>query len=875
MRIRTVSFAVRLLATLSPALMANADDSARPDAKDIEFFEAKVRPVLVAYCLECHGATKQKGGLRLDSSSAMAKGGDLGPVVIPGDPAGSPLIEAIGHEGDVRMPPKGKIKGEEIKALTEWVRRGAVWPSETAPKETATAPPSRDFWAFKPVADPLPPTVRDEVRIRSPLDRFIFARLEAEGLRPAEPADRRTLVRRVTFDLTGLPPTPEEVKAFLADDAADAFDKVVDRLLASPAYGERWARHWLDVARYAEDQAHSFQPRLYPEGWRYRDWLVKALNEDMPYDRFLTEQIAADLIEGPNPRERKAALGFFALGPVYYGDAKKFDQYDDRIDTLTRGVLGLTVACARCHDHKYDPISQQDYYGLAGIIAGSEYVEAPLAPPEVVEAFENAKAAFEAKQKQTDAALAAEQLRLKQGRMKEVATYLVSAWMARGTTDLKQLAVREAVDVERLRRWINFLKGSKDRPILRPWYALLDREGDVCPDEVAILASELQDRVIALNEQRAGSKLEGPEKAFLDALFANGGPLDSTRDKKNAEEDFSPEARENLKALRAETKRLEKEVPHKYPIVHSLKEGKATTLKVLARGNPDNVGDDAPRRFLEVLGGSSCESGSGRLDLARAIADPGNPLTARVMVNRVWHHHFGRGLVSTPGNFGRLGERPSHPELLDWLASRFVESGWSLKALHRLILLSSTYQQVSHADDLAIERDPENRLLGRSSRRRLEVESWRDALLAVSGRLDSIVGGPSFSLEDPKATRRTLYANISRHNLAPLLRLFDFPDPNITGPARSQTTVPLQQLIVLNDELFVASAKALAVSLESVGDDVAQIRTVYERLFARPATTEEIAIGLRYLQGDDNNGLTRRQRYAQALLATNEFLYID
>jgi hypothetical protein len=859
-------------------LSAVADDGPRPDAAQVEFFEAKVRPVLVAHCLECHGPAKQKGGLRLDSAGAMMKGGSGGPAVVPGDSENSPLVEAIGHEGDVRMPPKGKMKDDEVGALTEWVRRGAIWPSEPAALEAPRVAPSREFWAFRPIADPAPPAVGDESWVKSPVDRFVLAQLEARGRKGSSPADRRTIIRRLSFDLTGLPPTPEEVAAFLADELPDAYARLVDRLLSSPHYGERWARHWLDVARYGEDQAHSFQPRLYPQGWRYRDWLIKSLNDNLPYDRFLTEQIAADLIgeDGPDRRDRLAALGFFALGPVYYGDAKKLDQYDDRVDTLTRGVLGLTVACARCHDHKYDPISQRDYYGLAGIIASSEYVEAPIAPPEIVDEYDKAKAVADAKQREVDAAMNAEQLRLKQARMSEVAQYLVAAWLAR-STDPKEVARQEGLDPERLRRWSSLLKGATDRPRLKAWSDLNAREGEVCPDEVAILAADIQARVLELNELRVASKLEGPDKVFLDALLANGGPLDTTREKNKVEEDFAPEVREQLKALRAEVKRLEKELPPKYPVVHALKEGKPTTMKILARGNPDDAGEDAPRKFLDVLGGTACEGGSGRLGLALAIASPDNPLTARVMVNRVWQHHFGRGLVATAGNFGQLGERPTHPELLDYLASRFIESGWSLKSLHRLILLSATYQQISDSGE-ASEDDPENRLLGRANRRRLEVESWRDALLAVSGRLDPTVGGPSFPLTDAKGTRRTIYAAISRHDLAPLLRLFDFPDPNITAPARSQTTVPLQQLIVLNDEMFVASAKALAADLEVLPDDASRIRDAYERLFARPATSEEVEIGTRYLSAEEKDsapGLTRWQRYAQALLASNEFLYID
>ncbi|HEX8201802.1 MAG TPA: PSD1 and planctomycete cytochrome C domain-containing protein [Isosphaeraceae bacterium] len=753
-----------------------------------EFFEAKVRPVLAGHCFGCHGPRKQKGGLRLDSPDAMRAGGDSGPAVVPGDPEGSPLVEAIRYDGAVQMPPKGKLDDAAIAALTEWVRRGAHWPAAEAAAGPAAASTTRtisaadaNFWSFRPVRDVQPPAVQDVAWPRTPIDAFVLAKLEEAGLHPAPEADKRTLLRRATFDLTGLPPTPEEVEAFLRDESPDAFARVVDRLLASPHYGERWARHWLDVARYGEDQAHSFQPRLYPQGYRYRDWVVRALTDDMPYDRFVTEQIAADRIEGPGRADHLAALGFFACGPVYYGDPKKLDQVDDRIDTMTRGFLGLTVACARCHDHKFDPIPTTDYYALAGVFLSTDYREVPCAPPEQVAAYDAAQAAIKAQKDQIDAFLKAEATRLAEAR------------------------------------------GGKAVP---------------------------KDRI----------ETELPE-----------------------------EARATLKQMRREMQRLQAEAPPKYPVIHALAEAATPAdMTVLVRGNPEAPGPAVPRRFLSALGGAEAPftRGSGRLELARAIASPENPLTARVLVNRVWQHHFGRGLVGTPSNFGALGERPSHPELLDDLARRFVAGGWSIKALHRAILLSATYRQGSQHDPHAPQVDPDNRLLGRMSPRRLEVEAWRDALLAVSGRLDPALGGPSRPLDDPANRRRTLYAAVSRHDLAPLLRLFDFPDPNITAAERTRTTVPLQQLVVLNDELVVAAARALAARLradpagDGHEDDAARLRRAYLLLFGRPATEPEVRLGLGYLGARDPDGppagdLSRWERYAQVLLGTNEFLFID
>jgi mono/diheme cytochrome c family protein/cytochrome c553 len=702
-----------------------------PSAAAGEFFEKSVRPVLATHCFECHGPKKHRGGLRLDSRAALLTGGDTGPAVVPGHPEQSLLIKALHYNDEPKMPPKGRLTPREIAALSAWVKQGAPWPETTAVAHAPVrgtglqiTPRDRAFWSFRLVADPPVPAVRDRAWPRKSLDHFILARLEAARLRPAEAADRHTLIRRATFDLTGLPPAPEEVEAFLKDESPDAFAKVVERLLASPHYGERWARHWLDVARYGEDQAHTFQARKYPQGFRYRDWLIRAFNEDMPYDRFVREQIAADLLNGPGRLENLPALGFFALGPVYYGDPKKLDQIDDRVDTLTRGFLGLTVACARCHDHKYDPISTKDYYALAGVFASTDYVEVSLEP------------------------------------------------------------------------------GKEGQPIV-------------------------------------AAPAKGKKKA-----------------------------------------------PPKGPFIHALKEmAKATNLRVHIRGSATTLGEEAPRRFMPILMRDEpppFTRGSGRLELAEAIATRDNPLTARVIVNRVWQRHFGKGLVRTASNFGALGERPTHPELLDHLATRFVASGWSLKWLHREILLSSTYQLSSRPDARNQEADPENRLLGRASRRRLEVEAWRDAILAASGKLDRAVGGPSGDLASPDYRRRTLYGSVSRHELNPLLRLFDFPDPNITSGERTVTTVPLQQLFVLNSEFMVRNAKALAARLSAAAkDDAGRIREAFRVLYGRPVTERELKLGLAFLAapeapaGGSRPALTRWEQYAQVLLSTNEFLYVD
>lgn len=709
-----------------------AGQSAAPSPAQAEFFEKSVRPVLAENCISCHGPEKQKAGLRLDSRTALLAGGKTGPVMVPGKPEQSLLLTALHYEGQPRMPPRGKLQESEIRAVTAWIKEGAPWPEGTARLRTVPMAPGmvvtahdREFWSFRPPAASPLPVVQNCAWPQQPLDYFILASQEAHGLHPSAPADKRTLLRRATFDLIGLPPTPGEVEAFLADSSEDAYRKVVDRLLASPHYGERWARHWLDVARYGEDQAHTFQARKYPEGFRYRDWLIRAFNEDLPYDQFIREQLAADLLAEPNRLDRLPALGFLSLGPVYYGDPKKLDQMDDRIDTVTRGFLGLTVACARCHDHKFDPIPTRDYYALAGVFASTEYMEVPLVPPQAVE--------------------------------------------------------------------------------------------------------------------EARKRLTEDEK------------------KKN--------------------------VQPRFPFIHGLADQpKPVRMRVHIRGNPETLGDEVGHHFLTVLGGRPFAQGSGRLELAEAIAASDNPLTARVLVNRIWQQHFGRGLVRTASNFGQLGEPPSHPALLDDLAVRFMAQGWSIKALHREILLSATYQQSSRFDAQNAALDAENTYLWRMNRRRLEVEAWRDAMLAVAGNLEEKVGGPSFDLAGAEHRRRTCYAMVSRHELNPLLRLFDFPDPNITSSGRTTTTVPLQQLFVLNSEFMIRNARALAARLTNQpdSDPEHQIVHAYLLLYGRPPSADEIQLGVSFLSGPDAFGpskgpgpLTRWQQYAQALLGANEFLYVD
>jgi Protein of unknown function (DUF1553)/Protein of unknown function (DUF1549)/Planctomycete cytochrome C len=722
------SFRTALAALALALLLPDAAPAAEPDREQMDFFEKKIRPVLVEHCYKCHSAAakKPKGGLLLDTRDAARKGGDTGPAVVPGEPDKSLLLKGLKYD-ELEMPPAGKLPDAVIADFEAWIKHGAADPRDPrlvqAPPSKIDVAAGRRFWSFQPPHRQTPPQVNRSGWPLKTIDRFLLARLEQAGLEPSPAADRRTLIRRVTFDLTGLPPTPEEVEAFLSDTSGNAYEKVVERLLASPHYGERWAALWLDVARFAEDQAHivgSDASLTYPNAYLYREWVVKAFSDDLPYDRFLKDQLAADVIR-PEDTQGHAALGFLGLGPKYYNrnnPAVMADEWEDRVDVVGRGLLGLTVACARCHDHKFDPIPTADYYALAGVFAGTDMFNCPL-------------------------------------------------------------------------------------PGTRPtsWWVFGKKPG------------------------------KGEDRAPRNTM-------------------------------------------------HIVREGKATDLNIFVRGDVNNRGPVAQRHFLRVLctgDPTPLTHGSGRIDLAEAVASKDNPLTARVIVNRIWAQYFGRGIVGTPSNFGQLGERPTHPELLDDLAVRFVENGWSLKWLHCEIVMSAAYRQASAADSRTLGTDPENRLLGRMSRRRLPVESWRDAILSATGHLDETVGGRSIDPQDPKAIRRTVYSAVSRLSLNRLLAMFDHPDPNITADRRVETTTPLQKLFIMNSPFMVQQAEALAERLMSdvpSADEKQRIDRAYRLLFARPPAEAEVRLGLEYLSGPGDHQARWRQ-YAHVLLASNEMLFLD
>lgn len=888
-----------------------------------EFFEKRIRPVLAQSCYSCHSVTAKRmdGDLVVDSRAALLKGGKHGPAIVPGDPDHSLLVTlfrpvangaAPGHSGVGSLAPRA------LADLSEWVRQGARWPAEThvgpASDNRAADRAKRSHWAWQPVRRPKLPAVRDIQWPKTGIDRFLLAKLESNGVKPNSPADRRTLIRRAYFDMIGLPPTMDEVQAFVMDTAPNAWDKVVDRLLANPHYGERWGRYWLDVARYGEDQAHSFQPRLYPQGFRYRDWVAHALNADMPYDRFVKEQIAADLLNEPDQHEQLPALGFFATGPVYYGDEKMYDQYDDRIDTLSRGFLGLTAACARCHDHKFDPITQKDYYGLAGIFASTNYVEVPFEKTGAGPGGDRQKT-IDAKQNEVDRFVNEQAEGLRRRLAPQIANYLTAVWKLQNRrkaapgTPLEGFAASEKLYAVEIERWEQFLSRDGEEEEKKAeatafasanaWRTLVksqDQKKDLSASSDALAAvrkasQAVQDQAMELigrhdakvQNKPGAAALTGAENRVVERLVGGEGVLTIPRDRLDSV--LVGDDKGRLAELTRELERLKMG-----PFIHALADAqKAQNVKVLLRGNQNSPGDEAPRRFFAILShdDTAFTKGSGRLELAEAIASRSNPLTARVMVNRLWQHHFGRGLVRTTSNFGLLGEPPTHPELLDYLASRFMEQNWSVKAVHREILLSSAYRMSSRAAGRGQEIDPDDRLLWRMLRQRLDIEAWRDTMLAVTGKLDLTIGGPSVSLSDTNNNRRTFYASVSRHDLDALLRLFDFPDPNVTSDNRMNTTVPLQQLFVLNGEFMVQQAKSFAAMLNAIpgATNSSRIRRAYQLAYNRAPSDRELALALAFV-GDargpitvahqtPESRLTRWEQFAQALLGSNEFLYID
>jgi mono/diheme cytochrome c family protein len=962
---------VCLLATgwiVTISLAAAPARSAESSEEGSQFFEARIRPVLAQTCGQCHGAAKQKGMLRLDNRAAVLKGGDSGPAVVPGEPDKSLLLKAIRYsDPDLRMPPRGKLAEQQVADFATWVRMGAPWPddavnSKAASDKTFNLKERSKHWSLLSLRPIAPPAVKDGTWPRNSIDRFILARLEAAGLRPAPSADRRTLLRRVTFDLTGLPPTPAEIEAFLTDRAPDAFARVVDRLLASPQYGERWGRHWLDLVRYAETAGHEFDYDL-PNAFRYCDYIIRAFNADLPYDQLMMEHVAGDLL--PSPRRHVAdgfnesilGTGFWHLGEARHSPvdvrADQADRLDNQIDVFAKTFLGLTVACARCHDHKFDAISTRDYYALCGYLESSRYQQAFIDDPEPVRAKVRSLKKFQAE----ILALAGS------GPRPEVSTVDVAQSDPAGGVVFadfrmdgyaKWFVSGEAFGSGPSEAGAVVIQPNSQRPIRSMVPAGVAHSGVVSGRLQGVLRSgtftidkrhihyralgrKSRIRVIidgyqlirepiygglqiAINNEdhlqwhtqdvgmwlghRAYIELVDDGPGYLGVqqiVFSDGpSPMAAGGDVLPGPE-ISEIAAERLRTLLHKYREIEATLTTPRRAL-ALEDGTPVDESVFVRGNHKKLGEHVPRRFLEVFAGAEqtvAAHGSGRLELAWRLVDPTRtPIVPRVLVNRLWQHHFGEGLVRSPDDFGVLGQAPTHPDLLDALAVELVRQGWSLKKMHRLMLLSNTYQMSSRGEEDAERTDPQNRLLHHMPVRRLEGEAIRDALLAISGRLERTMFGPSVppyltpfmtGRGRPEASgpldgagRRSIYLNVRRNFLTPMFLAFDYPIPFSTRGRRSVSNVPAQALTLMNNPFVHQQAELWAKRI--LADPVLSPRERVERMylsaFARPPTDVEMADVLGFLEErrisqDAESRLRAWRDLCHVLVNVKEFIYIN
>jgi cytochrome c553 len=1003
--------------------------AANPD----EHFEKVIRPLLVEKCVSCHGEKKQKGDLRLDSLAAMLKGGESGPAVVPGKPEQSLLVTAVRHNESLKMPPKEKLPAADIAALATWVKAGATWP-DAKPVAPEPAKPAavrtftdeeKAFWAFQPVRKPSVPEVpgsKFQVPSSNPIDAFIQQKLDKAKLTAAPTADKRTLIRRLTFDLTGLPPTAAEVEGFEADTSPEAWDKVIDRLLASPAYGEKWGRRWLDVARYADSNGMD-ENLAHGNAWRYRDYVIRSFNADKPYAQFVKEQIAGDLLPDGTPEERAdrlTATGFLVIGPKMLAEddpmKMRMDIIDEQVDTLGQAFLGLTLGCARCHDHKFDPLTQADYYALAGMFYSTksmrsygvvaQWHERPVGSAESVAKLaeyekkratasdavkkpekqlrEAVKTRLDAERKRaTEYAEAARENSKRGGPLKLVVAdpskdqvkggmVVEAEAYARGNAqkltdgygagigviinggkspnfaeyDIEvpadgtyQIALRYAAEMARptalsvggkvVRKDAAGQMTGSWNPDGQKWFAeaavplkkgkttiRLECDGAIPHfDKLAVLPlPPEQAEAVGLSPEVVAKE----KKLLLPALVAWVKLAEKWKDKLPAADELakiaadgngpfkgSPELDAAVDAvLAAEVKKAKDElaaVEKAKPVIDEAMavedDAKPQDLRIHLRGSHLTLGAETPRRFPAIVAGekqAGITKGSGRLELAEWVASPNNPLTARVMANRVWLGHFGTGLVRTPDNFGRLGERPTHPELLDYLASEFVASGWSVKHLHWLIVKSAAYRMSTAFSPEAFRADPDNRSYWRFNRRRLDVEELRDGMLAVAGQLDHKAGGTMLPTKnrdyvnstggrgsiDFTAPRRSVYLPVVRSGLFDVFQANDFPDPSTPSGVRPQTTVPAQALFHMNSQVADQSAEAFARSLLQVkGDDTVRITEAYRRVHTRPPTTVETERVLKFLAASDVSTDAKKlkawQSLCRVLLSSAEFAFVE
>jgi hypothetical protein len=938
-----------LAVTLAMQFTASAWSQAR-STDGVEFFEKQIRPILVTSCGKCHNPKAGIAGLDLTTAEGFARGGESGALIDKAKPEESRLLKVLGYDGEMKMPPSGKLKETELAAMKTWVAMGTPWPA--GEKTAAAAAPAgpknssvreftekeKTFWAYQAINAVKPPEVKDSAWVKSPVDRFVLRKLEEKNLKPAPPADKLTLLRRASFDLTGLPPTEAEIKNFLDDQSPEAFSKVVDRLLASPRYGEKWGRHWLDVARYADSTGNDEDHR-YPYAWKYRDYVIESFNNDLPYNQFVREQLAGDLTPPPAGeavnRRGIIATGFLALGPKAIAQQDKmkmlYDVYDEQVDVSSKAFMGLTLACARCHNHKFDALLTKDYYSMINIFASSRSfsnaeshvsvaLEKPLVSKTDWDRYKEVKNAHQELEKRERLAIEDIVSGVKDPIVKRRAAKMAESMVAAAKVYQEKVSLAEAarnagVEEAILKAWVEILK-----PVdLTPQHLLEWRQAK--PETLQQTANAYQQRFLAaLKDWDAGiakwrieynkalssgaktlpdrPKFEaGNDRFFNDLYFGDEGPYAvSEKDEKI----FSAEQRAQIASHRKQLDALKKKAPEEPDMACAVEDGPQIEQTVFIRGDYKNHGEVAPKAFPAIL--SSFDSkpafaGSGRLQLAEWLVQPNHPLTSRVMANRIWQWHFGEGIVRTPDNFGVMGERPTHPELLDFLARAFVESGWSVKAMHRMIMNSSAYQMSAMNPGIAADADADNRLWTRFNRRRLSVEEMRDAMLAIDGTIDYTMGGTlqmgrgtdgennqgRLSLNPEKLKRRTVYIPLRRANLPTLLNLFDFGDATSPSGKRQLTNVATQALFWLNSDFLTEQSGAIAKALltKTDLDDAGRVDLAYLRILNRRAEKAEIEQAKQYLAGfkQKETGADREQRSWQSLcrilMASNDFVYVD
>jgi len=895
------TFAVTILLLLSGTAGADA-----------QFFETNIRPVLAEHCFGCHGPEKNEGGLRLNTADYFQGGGNRGTILPYNDKFG--LFDLVVENRSSFDHPAVSLDAETRSNLRGWIERGAPWPKplKSAKPQTMDAfveLAKREHWAFQSVTESKVPDATDAGWARSPIDRFILAGLDRAKLQPSPMADPRSLIRRIYYDLTGLPPTYESATEFATNPSWEAYEQIVDELLASPRYGERWGRHWLDIARYSNTKGYGRgRDRYFPFPHTYRDYVIRAFNEDLPYDRFILEQLAADHLDLGDDVRPLAALGFITLGRQFPGDRNA--TLDDQIDVVTRGLQGLTVSCARCHDHKFDPVPTADYYSLYGVFRSS-HAPSELPLIEEPDVASNSYIEYEHELEQRQDAVAAYVARVRVQLLAEarsrVSEYLHVVYDALGDDnldDVQSLARDRTLSPQLAQRWLDHLKNNEGAPdpVFGLWWTLAQLDADnfrdeardairsylyAGPDEERLIAGPIRthfldanpesmdavnefysvlfeeiDRewkdVLAARSQLTSDSawpeaLADPERELVrQALYGPNSPANIPPN--DIERLSNAEVRQKIAARRAAVREHMGSHPGRPDRAMALVDANTPyDPYVFLRGKEATRGEDVPRRFLSVLSpgpSTPFEQGSGRIELAKAIANERNPLTARVLVNRVWMHHFGQPLVETPSDFGYQGSLPTHPALLDYLAHEFMDDGWSIKRLHKRIMLSSVYVQSSETRPEAQAIDPQNKLLWHYQRRRLNFEAMRDSLLVAADHLDITMGGLSFDISDPSyPSRRTIYAEVDRQDLPDVFATFDFAAPTSHRARRFETTVPPQSLYFMNNQFVADQARGVAAqscgTADSNGD--ARIQWMYRRLFHRDPTNRELQLGIEFV----------------------------